>query len=74
MLFKYPDTRPGSRISRIVTVLERRGDYVLCVLTGMDKAFVTWWLSPIGETLSGCYFETLAEGLASLAQRSGEEG
>lgn len=63
--------KTGDVIRGEAVVLAVKGNYVLCAMPGREQPFVTWWISPEGETLSGAYFDELGDGIRSLALRSG---
>lgn len=53
-------------------VLAVKGDYVLCALPGAVQPFVTWWVSPRGEVLSGDYHTEMGDAIRSLTQRAAQ--
>lgn len=63
--------KTGDVIRGEAVVLAVKGEYVLCALPGRFQPFVTWWVSPEGETLSGGYFDELGDAIRSLTVRSG---
>lgn len=53
------------KLANGATVVAWRGDYVLCHWSAGGKdEFVTWRLSPTGDTVWGHYFKGTPEGLA----------
>lgn len=45
----------GDRLNNGATVLERRGDFVLCYWPGREEPYVVWRLTNEGDTISGYY-------------------
>lgn len=51
-------------------VLAVKADYVLCVMPGNERPFVTWWVDARGQVLSGAYHYELGDAIRSLASRA----
>ncbi|CAB4121041.1 hypothetical protein UFOVP6_3 [uncultured Caudovirales phage] len=64
--FKVGDALLGGA----AVVLAVKGDYVLCVMPGNDKPFVTWWVDARGQVLSGAYHKELGDAVRDLGARA----
>ncbi len=65
--------KPGDVVlGGVAVVLATKRDYVLAIAPQSQQPFVTWWVSPRGEVLSGTYHREIGDAIRSLSQRAAD--